>query len=86
MISVNIIKKYSIYDRDNRRVNVVVMVIIWQNSYTKSQMVVNSFDLVIGFGAAVPYTELAQKAMSWHFKCLKDGVAVQFKHNYELLG
>ncbi|KAF5791827.1 putative transcription factor Homeodomain-TALE-BEL family [Helianthus annuus] len=50
------------------------------------QMVVNSFDLVLGFGAAVPYTALAQKAMSRHFRCLKDAIAAQLKHSCELLG
>ncbi|XWS29337.1 hypothetical protein CRYUN_Cryun24cG0020400 [Craigia yunnanensis] len=46
----------------------------------------NSFDLVMGFGAAVPYTSLAQKAMSRHFRCLKDAISAQLKHSYELLG
>ncbi|KVI02644.1 Homeobox KN domain-containing protein [Cynara cardunculus var. scolymus] len=50
------------------------------------QMVVNSFDLVMGFGAAVPYTALAQKAMSRHFRCLKDAISTQLKHSCELLG
>ncbi|KAI3824116.1 hypothetical protein L1987_05565 [Smallanthus sonchifolius] len=50
------------------------------------QMVVNSFDLVMGFGAAVPYTALAQKAMSRHFRCLKDVIASQLNHTCELLG
>ncbi|KAL0377811.1 UNVERIFIED_CONTAM: BEL1-like homeodomain protein 2 [Sesamum radiatum] len=50
------------------------------------QMVVNSFDMVMGFGAAVPYTCLAQKAMSRHFRCLKDAIAAQLKHSCELLG
>ncbi|XP_031401374.1 BEL1-like homeodomain protein 2 isoform X2 [Punica granatum] len=50
------------------------------------QMVVNSFDLVMGFGSAVPYTALAQKAMSRHFRCLKDAIAAQLKLSYELLG
>ncbi|GJV37950.1 BEL1-like homeodomain protein 4 [Tanacetum coccineum] len=50
------------------------------------QMVVNSFDLVLGFGAAVPYTALAQKAMSRHFRCLKDAISAQLKHSCELLG
>ncbi|XWS41997.1 hypothetical protein CRYUN_Cryun17cG0130500 [Craigia yunnanensis] len=50
------------------------------------QMVVNSFDLVMGFGAAVPYTALAQKAMSRHFRCLKDAISAQLKHSCELLG
>jgi hypothetical protein len=50
------------------------------------QMVVNSFDLVMGFGSAVPYTALAQKAMSRHFRCLKDAISAQLKHSCELLG
>nr|GMD49798.1 BEL1-like homeodomain protein 2 [Ipomoea batatas] len=50
------------------------------------QMVVNSFDLVMGFGAAAPYTVQAQKAMSRHFRCLKDAVAAQLKHSCEMLG
>ncbi|EOA16098.1 hypothetical protein CARUB_v10004235mg [Capsella rubella] len=50
------------------------------------QMVVNSFDIVMGQGAALPYTALAQKAMSRHFRCLKDAVAAQLKQSCELLG
>ncbi|KAG7034383.1 BEL1-like homeodomain protein 4, partial [Cucurbita argyrosperma subsp. argyrosperma] len=50
------------------------------------QMVVNSFDLVMGFGAAAPYTTLTQKAMSRHFRCLKDALADQLKQSYEALG
>ena len=49
-------------------------------------MVVNSFDLVMGFGPAVPYTALAQKAMSRHSRCLKDAITAQLKHSCELLG
>ncbi|KAF9609383.1 hypothetical protein IFM89_015724 [Coptis chinensis] len=50
------------------------------------QVVVNSFDSVMGFGAAIPYTALAQKAMSRHFRCLKDAITAQLKHTCELLG
>ncbi|KAI0523615.1 hypothetical protein KFK09_006011 [Dendrobium nobile] len=50
------------------------------------QMVVNSFDSVMGFGAAMPYTALARKAMSRHFRCLKDAITVQLKQACELLG
>ncbi|VAH94667.1 unnamed protein product [Triticum turgidum subsp. durum] len=50
------------------------------------QMVVNFFDSVMGFGAATPYTALAQKAMSRHFRCLKDAIAAQLRHTCELLG
>eukprot|EP00268_Persea_americana_P037258 TRINITY_DN3691_c0_g2_i2.p1 TRINITY_DN3691_c0_g2~~TRINITY_DN3691_c0_g2_i2.p1 ORF type:complete len:760 (-),score=192.40 TRINITY_DN3691_c0_g2_i2:46-2325(-) len=50
------------------------------------QMVVNSFDTVMGFGAAAPYTALARKAMSRHFRCLKDAIVAQLKHTCEILG
>ncbi|KAJ1293750.1 hypothetical protein BS78_01G092800 [Paspalum vaginatum] len=50
------------------------------------QMVVNFFDSVMGFGAATPYTALAQKAMSRHFRCLKDAIAAQLRHTCEQLG
>ncbi|KAL6843513.1 hypothetical protein ACP4OV_026575 [Aristida adscensionis] len=50
------------------------------------QMVVNFFDSVMGFGAATPYTALAQKAMSRHFRCLKDAIAAQLRQTCEVLG
>ncbi|KAK8637385.1 hypothetical protein V6N13_064807 [Hibiscus sabdariffa] len=49
-------------------------------------MVVDSLDLVMGNDAAVPYTALAQKAMSRHFRSLKDSISAQLKRCYELLG
>ncbi|XP_052205624.1 BEL1-like homeodomain protein 2 [Diospyros lotus] len=48
------------------------------------QMVVNSYDVGMGLGAAVPYTALAQKAMSRHFRCLK--VEAQLKQSCDVLG
>ncbi|WOK95604.1 BEL1-like homeodomain protein 4 [Canna indica] len=50
------------------------------------RMVVSSFDSVMGFGAAAPYTGLARKAMSRHFRCLKDAIAAQVKRTCEVLG
>ncbi|XP_008808897.1 BEL1-like homeodomain protein 4 [Phoenix dactylifera] len=50
------------------------------------QMVANSFDSVMGFGAAAPYTVLAHRAMSRHFRCLKDAINKQLKQVCELLG
>lgn len=50
------------------------------------QMVVSSFDSVMGAGAATPYTALAQKAMSRHFRCLKDAIAAQLKQTCDILG
>lgn len=50
------------------------------------QATVSSFDSVMGFGAAAPYTGLARRAMSRHFRCLKDAIAAQLKHAGLLLG
>ncbi|CAI9763689.1 unnamed protein product [Fraxinus pennsylvanica] len=50
------------------------------------QAMVNSFDVVIGNGAAAPYTVLAQKAMSRHFRCTKDAIIAQLKQTCEILG
>eukprot|EP01018_Ginkgo_biloba_P032014 Gb_15916 [translate_table: standard] len=50
------------------------------------QMVVTSFESVLGMGAAIPYTALASKAMSRHFRCLRDAVSSQIKATSEALG
>ncbi|CAI0429396.1 unnamed protein product [Linum tenue] len=71
------VKLVSMLDEVDRRYN---------HYCEQMQMVVNSFDLVMGFGAAVPYTALAQKAMSRHFRCLKDAIAAQLRQTCELLG
>ncbi|XP_073060456.1 BEL1-like homeodomain protein 2 [Primulina eburnea] len=71
------VKLLSMLDEVDRRYN---------HYCEQMQMVVNSFDMVMGFGAAVPYTCLAQKAMSRHFRCLKDAISAQIKQNCELLG
>ncbi|KAI4386723.1 hypothetical protein MLD38_004631 [Melastoma candidum] len=71
------VKLLSMLDEVDRRYN---------HYCEQMQMVVNSFDLVMGFGSAVPYTALAQKAMSRHFRCLKDAIAEQLKHSCEILG
>lgn len=71
------VKLLSMLDEVDRRYN---------HYCEQMQMVVNSFDLVMGFGAAVPYTALAQKAMSRHFRCLKDAIAAQLKQSCEMLG
>ncbi|XP_014520892.1 BEL1-like homeodomain protein 4 [Vigna radiata var. radiata] len=71
------VKLLSMLDEVDRRYN---------HYCEQMQMVVNSFDLMMGFGAAVPYTALAQKAMSRHFRCLKDAITSQLKQSCELLG
>ncbi|XP_054809172.1 BEL1-like homeodomain protein 4 [Prosopis cineraria] len=71
------VKLLSMLDEVDRRYN---------HYCEQMQMVVNSFDMVMGFGSAVPYTALAQKAMSRHFRCLKDAITAQLRHSCELLG
>ncbi|KZV58669.1 hypothetical protein F511_41525 [Dorcoceras hygrometricum] len=77
-------------EHQRRKVKLLSMLDEVDRRYThyceQMQMVVNSFDMVMGFGGAVPYTCLAQKAMSRHFRCLKDAIAAQLKHTCELLG
>ncbi|KAJ7952951.1 BEL1-like homeodomain protein [Quillaja saponaria] len=71
------VKLLSMLDEVDRRYN---------HYCEQMQMVMNSLDLVLGFGSAAPYTVLAQKAMSRHFRCLKDAISAQLKQSYELLG
>lgn len=77
-------------EHQRRKVKLLTMIDEVDRRYNhyceQMQMVVNSFDLVMGFGSAIPYTALAQKAMSRHFRCLKDAIAAQLKHSCELLG
>lgn len=49
--------------------------------------IVRSFDSAVGRqGAAASYTRLAEKAMSRHFRCIKDAIAGQLKLTCEGLG
>ncbi|XP_057793904.1 BEL1-like homeodomain protein 4 [Salvia miltiorrhiza] len=50
------------------------------------QAVVKSFDAVVGQGAAQAYTGLARKAMSKHFRYIKDSIVGQLKQACEALG
>ncbi|XP_051123608.1 BEL1-like homeodomain protein 4 [Andrographis paniculata] len=50
------------------------------------QAVVKWFETVAGQGAAAAYTRLAQKAMSRHFRCIKDAIAGQVRQTCEWLG
>ncbi|XP_074325159.1 BEL1-like homeodomain protein 2 [Apium graveolens] len=77
-------------DHQRRKVKLLSMLDEAQRRYNhyceQMQMVVNSYDMVMGYGSAVPYTTLAQKAMSRHFRCLKDAIGAQIKISCELLG
>ncbi|KAM0046234.1 putative transcription factor Homeodomain-TALE-BEL family [Helianthus debilis subsp. tardiflorus] len=48
--------------------------------------VVSSFEAVAGHGAAKVYSSLASKAMSRHFKCLRDGIVSQIKMMKVVMG
>eukprot|EP01018_Ginkgo_biloba_P034446 Gb_39741 [translate_table: standard] len=50
------------------------------------QMVVTSFESIAGLGAATPYTALALKAMSRHFRCLRDAISNQLRVTSKALG
>ncbi|XP_039125972.1 homeobox protein BEL1 homolog isoform X2 [Dioscorea cayenensis subsp. rotundata] len=48
--------------------------------------VVSSFEAVAGDGAATVYSTLASKAMSRHFRCLRDGIVAQIKATRKAMG
>nr|KYP43679.1 BEL1-like homeodomain protein 7 [Cajanus cajan] len=50
------------------------------------QIVVSSFDMVAGCGAAEPYTELALRTISRHFRCLRDAISGQIQATQRSLG
>ncbi|KAK4276548.1 hypothetical protein QN277_014684 [Acacia crassicarpa] len=50
------------------------------------QMVVSYFDMVAGCGAAEPYTALALRTISRHFRCLRDAISGQIQVTQRSLG
>ncbi|XP_044489520.1 BEL1-like homeodomain protein 6 isoform X2 [Mangifera indica] len=50
------------------------------------QIVVSSFDLIAGCGAAKPYTALALQTISCHFRCLRDAITGQIQATRRSLG
>ncbi|XP_078436593.1 BEL1-like homeodomain protein 2 [Wolffia australiana] len=48
--------------------------------------VISSYETVMGQGAAWPYTSLARKAMSRHFRALKDAVLAQMRATCRAMG
>ncbi|GLJ42351.1 hypothetical protein SUGI_0877060 [Cryptomeria japonica] len=49
-------------------------------------MVKASFESIAGMGSATPYTKLALKAMSRHFRCLRDAISNQLRAAKKALG
>lgn len=50
------------------------------------QIVVSSFDMVAGCGAAEPYTTLALRTISRHFRSLRDAISGQIQVTQRSLG
>ncbi|CAN1778228.1 Homeobox protein BEL1 homolog [Linum perenne] len=48
--------------------------------------VVSSFEAVAGDGAATVYSAMASKAMSRHFRCLRDGIVAQIQATKKAMG
>ncbi|KAL0356676.1 UNVERIFIED_CONTAM: BEL1-like homeodomain protein 7 [Sesamum calycinum] len=46
----------------------------YRQYYHQMQIVVSSFDLIAGSGAAKPYTAVALQTISRHFRCLRDAI------------
>ncbi|XVE76450.1 hypothetical protein DITRI_Ditri12bG0173700 [Diplodiscus trichospermus] len=51
----------------------------YKHYYQQMQAVVASFEYVAGLGNAAPYANLALKAMSKHFRCLKNAITDQLQ-------
>ncbi|KAI3713430.1 hypothetical protein L1987_72007 [Smallanthus sonchifolius] len=56
------------------------------NYCDQMKAVVSSFEAVAGNGAARVYSTLASKAMSRHFRCLRDGIVGQIKATKKAMG
>ncbi|KAJ1408016.1 POX domain [Sesbania bispinosa] len=50
------------------------------------QIVVSSFDMIAGCGSAEPYTALALRTISRHFRCLRDAISGQIQVTQRSLG
>lgn len=58
----------------------------YKNYCDQMKAVVSSFEAVAGAGAATVYSALASKAMSRHFRCLKDGIVSQIQATRKAMG
>lgn len=70
-------KLLSILDEVDRR---------YKQYYRQMQIVVSSFDMIAGCGAAKPYTALALQTISRHFRCLRDAITGQIHATRRSLG
>uniref|UniRef100_A0A1D1YQP0 BEL1-like homeodomain protein 7 n=2 Tax=Anthurium amnicola TaxID=1678845 RepID=A0A1D1YQP0_9ARAE len=58
----------------------------YKQYYHQMQIVVSSFDVIAGSGAARPYTALALQTISRHFRCLRDAINGQIRATGKSLG
>lgn len=58
----------------------------YRQYYHQMQIVVSSFDVIAGSGAAKPYTALALQTISRHFRCLRDAINGQIQVARRSLG
>ncbi|KAK7351879.1 hypothetical protein VNO77_11627 [Canavalia gladiata] len=58
----------------------------YKQYYHQMQIVVSSFDMIAGCGAAKPYTALALRTISCHFRCLRDAITGQISATQKNLG
>ncbi|XVF01056.1 hypothetical protein REPUB_Repub04eG0054800 [Reevesia pubescens] len=58
----------------------------YKQYYHQMQIVVSSFDVIAGCGAAKPYTALALQTISRHFRCLRDAINGQIRATRKSLG
>eukprot|EP00262_Sarcandra_glabra_P020817 TRINITY_DN845_c0_g1_i2.p1 TRINITY_DN845_c0_g1~~TRINITY_DN845_c0_g1_i2.p1 ORF type:complete len:644 (+),score=119.61 TRINITY_DN845_c0_g1_i2:585-2516(+) len=58
----------------------------YKHYYHQMQIVVSSFDVIAGFGAAKSYTALASQTISQHFRCLRDAISGHIRASQKILG
>ena len=58
----------------------------YKQYHQQMQMVVSAFDSVAGLSSATPYTSLALKSVSKHFRCIKNAISDQLQHISKVLG
>lgn len=58
----------------------------YKQYYHQMQIVVSSFDVIAGCGAAKPYTALALQTISRHFRCLRDAITGQIRATRRSMG
>ncbi|CAN4100790.1 unnamed protein product [Withania somnifera] len=58
----------------------------YRQYHHQMQIIVSSFEQVAGIGSAKSYTQLALRAISKQFRCLKDAIAEQIKTTSKSLG